>query len=268
VLLTRVLSALVLVPLLSWATLAGGLPFAAFAGLCTALAAFELSRMFLRSFRDRLAGTVLPVLAFGAAGYLPPELSLAAVLLLVLAAAFHYLLGEGTTEEKARRASLTVLAVLYVGCGLGCFPRLVALPGGARWALLVVLVTALGDTFAYLGGRAFGRTPLSALSPKKTVEGSAAGLAASLAFGYLYAVRFLPPLPAWFLLGGIAALALAGQAGDLFESLLKRAAGVKDSGSVIPGHGGMFDRADSLVAAGPVAWSLVLAARALGWIAP
>jgi phosphatidate cytidylyltransferase len=267
VLLTRILSALVLVPALAWATISGGIPFAAFAGLCTALAAFELSRMFLPSFRDRLAGTVLPVLAFGAAGYLPPELALPAVLLLVLASLFHYLVGAGTVGEKAQRSAMTVLGVLYVGCGLACYPRLVALPSGSRWVLLVVLVTALGDTFAYFGGRAFGRTPLSSLSPKKTVEGSVSGLAASVAFGYLFSVRFLPPLPPWFLLGGLTALALAGQAGDLFESLLKRAAGVKDSGSVIPGHGGMFDRADSLVAAGPVALSLVLAARALGWIA-
>jgi phosphatidate cytidylyltransferase len=268
VLLTRILSAAVLVPLLVWATLAGGLPFAAFTGAATAMAAFELSRMFLHAFRDRLAGTVLPVLAFGAAGYLPDGLALPSVLLLVLLACFHYLAGAGTVEEKASRAAVTVLAVLYVGCGLACYPRLVAFPGGARWVLLVVLVTALGDTFAYFGGRAFGRTPLSALSPKKTVEGSATGLLASVAFGYLYAGAALPPVPRPFLLAGLAALAVAGQAGDLFESLLKRAAGVKDSGNTIPGHGGMFDRADSLVAAGPVAWAFVLVGCRFGWIVP
>jgi phosphatidate cytidylyltransferase len=268
VFLTRLLAAAVLVPLLVWAVLEGGIPLALFSGSAAALAAFELSRMFLSTFRDRLAGTVLPLLSFAAAAYLPDPLALPAVLLLVLAAAFHHLAGAGTVEGKARGAAVTVLAILYVGCGLGCFPRVAAFPSGSHWVLLTVVVTAAGDTFAYFGGRAFGRTALSPLSPKKTVEGSVAGLAASVAFGYAYAARFLPPLPAWFLLGGLAALALAGQAGDLFESLLKRAAGVKDSGTVIPGHGGMFDRADSLVAAGPVAWFLVLASRALAGVSP
>jgi phosphatidate cytidylyltransferase len=81
-----------------------------------------------------------------------------------------------------------------------------------------------------------------------------------------YAAIFLPGVRTWFILGAAAILGAAGQGGDLFESMLKRAAGVKDSGNLLPGHGGMFDRADGIIAAGPVLHLLATVSRQVGGI--
>jgi phosphatidate cytidylyltransferase len=83
------------------------------------------------------------------------------------------------------------------------------------------------------------------------VEGAVGGLIASMLCGLAYAAAFLPGVGVLYVLGSAAILGAAGQAGDLFESMLKRAAGVKDSGNLLPGHGGMLDRADGIIAAGP-----------------
>ena len=130
-----------------------------------------------------------------------------------------------------------------------------AAPRGLAWVLVVVLVAWIGDSAAYLVGRAWGRRPLiPRVSPKKTVEGAVGGLAGSTLVGGLGVALFgLGVSP---LIGAIVGLALGaiGQVGDLAESLLKRQAGVKDSGSFIPGHGGALDRIDALLFVFPVGW--------------
>lgn len=121
-------------------------------------------------------------------------------------------------------------------------------PRGLAWLLFVILVTWLGDTFAYLVGRAAGNRPLiPRISPKKTVEGLAGGLAGAAATGGIAVALFGLDIPWWS--GMIAGLAIGavGVIGDLAESLIKRQAGVKDSGTLIPGHGGMLDRLDALL---------------------
>ncbi|MFN8593929.1 MAG: phosphatidate cytidylyltransferase [Thermomicrobiales bacterium] len=129
-----------------------------------------------------------------------------------------------------------------------------AAPRGLAWALLVVLATWLGDSAALLVGRSLGRHKLAPrLSPNKTVEGSIGGLVAAITAGMLVATVFgLGSI--W--IGGAAGavVGIAGQSGDLCESLLKRQAGVKDSGALIPGHGGMLDRIDALLFAFPAGY--------------
>jgi phosphatidate cytidylyltransferase len=124
---------------------------------------------------------------------------------------------------------------------------------GAAWVLAVVLSTWAGDSAAYLTGRAFGRHKLAAVvSPNKTIEGSLGGLLASVIVGAaVFAVSGALPLWAGAVIG--AGVGAFGQLGDLSESFLKRQAGVKDSGNLIPGHGGMLDRVDALLFAFPVA---------------
>ncbi|MFT4038469.1 MAG: phosphatidate cytidylyltransferase [Thermomicrobiales bacterium] len=131
---------------------------------------------------------------------------------------------------------------------------------GLAWALAVILGTWAGDSAAYLTGRAFGRHKLApAVSPGKTIEGSLGGLIATAVVSALV-FGASGVLPWWS--GALVGLVIgvAGQLGDLSESFLKRQAGVKDSGSLIPGHGGMLDRIDALLFAFPaalLAWWLV-----------
>jgi len=136
---------------------------------------------------------------------------------------------------------------------MAMYPRTLLLPHGEHWVLMGVVAVSIGDTLAYFTGKAVGRTKLApAISPNKTVEGAVGGLLGSVAGAALYAHGFWREVPAWYAAAAGGAVGIFGQGGDLFESLLKRAAGVKDSGTIFPGHGGILDRADGVLAAGPV----------------
>ena len=151
-------------------------------------------------------------------------------------------------------AAATAFAPIYLGLQLGALAAIRAeWAGGGRLPLLLLLaVIVVSDSAQYYTGRAFGKRPLSpAISPKKTVEGAIGGVVfgtAAFAVGGSY--LFGAPFWALALLG--AAISLLGIVGDLFESLLKRSAGVKDSSQLIPGHGGVLDRIDSWLFAAPV----------------
>lgn len=152
----------------------------------------------------------------------------------------------------ALRAGAVALAVVYLALPLGAIAALRTSAGPEAVLLLLGIVMA-SDTAQYYGGRALGRRLLApALSPHKTVEGVAAGLVAGVATTLGLGSWGLPDGDLWQrgVLG--ATLVLAGVAGDLFESALKRGAGVKDASGLIPGHGGMLDRIDSLLFAAPV----------------
>ena len=139
-----------------------------------------------------------------------------------------------------------------------------AIPPGTAWLMLVLAITWIGDSAAYFVGRAFGRTKLApVLSPKKSWEGFAGGLVASILTA-LVAVPLLG-LPIGYLPAALIGLVagIAGTVGDLGESLLKRQVGVKDSGALIPGHGGILDRMDSLLFTAPVVYYGVLLTLAL-----
>jgi phosphatidate cytidylyltransferase len=149
--------------------------------------------------------------------------------------------------EVPARAGRVALAWLY--CGL-LASTLVGLrvQGGTAWVVLAFVVTWANDTFAYFAGMLFGKHKLyEKVSPKKTWEGFAGGAAGSVAGALIIRATLLPELPVTHavLLG--AGAAVLGPAGDFTESLLKRAAGVKDSGRLIPGHGGLLDRIDALL---------------------
>jgi phosphatidate cytidylyltransferase len=124
---------------------------------------------------------------------------------------------------------------------------------GPKLLMFVLVITWVGDTAAYFVGRAMGEHPLApVLSPKKSWEGTIASILGALLVAVVFArwlTVALPHLLAMAVLGNIA-----GQAGDLLESAYKRSAGVKDSGSLLPGHGGVLDRIDALILAIPVVW--------------
>jgi phosphatidate cytidylyltransferase len=173
-------------------------------------------------------------------------------------------------------ASASVLAFGYVALPLGLLVQLREQWSGAFLMLYLLLLVWAGDIFAYFVGRSLGRHLMSPrISPKKTWEGALASLLASLVVGmllYNYALPISTALlnahlierrdgffalekpPLWPTLLLSAAINVAAQLGDLVESLIKRGAGVKDSGTLLPGHGGMLDRIDALLFAAPVLW--------------
>lgn len=149
------------------------------------------------------------------------------------------------------RTAYTLLAVLYIGKLLSYFILIRNVPyAGSWWTYEVIVLIAMTDIVAMLAGSAFGRHPLTKLSPNKTFEGSSAALVVVMSLGGLIALY--PPMGMTWWQGVIlaAATCVAAQAGDLVESALKRDAGVKDTGSVLEGHGGVLDRFDSYLFGG------------------
>jgi len=149
------------------------------------------------------------------------------------------------------RAAAAVAGAVYVGGPLGL---LVAIHARAGWrvTLLLLATVVVSDTAQYYSGRAFGRRPLApVVSPKKTIEGALGGVVAAALFMALAGSRILGEAPVPLAVLGLA-MAAVGICGDLFESSLKRRAGLKDSSALIPGHGGVLDRIDALLFATPL----------------
>jgi phosphatidate cytidylyltransferase len=167
----------------------------------------------------------------------------------------------GEVNTAAGRMMGSVAGPLYIGA----LPTSLALmrrdlgSEGPRYVVLALLLAWLADTGGYFVGRRFGKAPLSLrLSPKKTVEGLGGAVLGSLFAALLAHFWFLPSLPlAHALVVGVVA-GVIGQLGDLVESLLKRSTGVKDSGRIIPGHGGILDRIDALMMVAPVLYLYTL----------
>jgi phosphatidate cytidylyltransferase len=295
----RVLFAVVAAPLGIWILLAGDWPLAALLAVVSALAAWEFFRIAraagtspLSDFGTALAGLVPLAVHAHFLGLFRVRPSHAAVVLLAILATTIW--ARGVRDRPVTAAAVTVLGVLYTGGFLSFAYSLRyhdtvryydALPGGAgaRLAgvavspggvllLMPVLLTWASDIGAFFVGRAVGgRKLIPAVSPSKTVAGAIGGLLASIVVAWLAVRLLLRPVAqlAFSPLGTIVfgvLISVAAQVGDLFESLLKREAGVKDSSALIPGHGGVLDRFDSLFFALPIAqlladWLLIPAPR-------
>jgi phosphatidate cytidylyltransferase len=156
--------------------------------------------------------------------------------------------------EALPAAGISSSALLLVAFPLSFAVRLHGLVGdGPKLLLFALMVTWAGDTVAYFVGRAVGKHPFAPqLSPKKTWEGAVAGFAGSLLVGVACSHWIALSLPHLLAMAGVGNV--AGQLGDLLESAYKRSAGVKDSGTMLPGHGGILDRIDALILAIPVVW--------------
>ncbi len=241
----RLASAIVLIPLVLGSVYIGGPVYFAFVSVLLLLAGLEFLQMARRAGYQPLFITGLSVIALmvlqasARVGGLR-EIFAAAVIVSFIAAIFKR--SEGWIVGWA----LTFAGALYIG-GLGVYFILLRdLPDGMRWALFVLFATWAMDTSAYIFGTRMGRHGFfQNISPKKTWEGAVGGWAAAtlvmLAAG---ALADLPPIHSLTLGLGIS---IAGTFGDLAESLLKRQFGVKDSGFIVPGHGGILDRIDSFL---------------------
>lgn len=209
--------------------------------------------------RPRLYGSLvcclLPLLAVSTGQMALLPAGLIATLLSIVGLSLH---GYGTLTDVFRYLTCSGFAGLYISFALAHIVLIRFQPQGAYWLVLLVAMIAGSDTGAYYSGRAFGRRKLFPLiSPKKTVAGGVGGIVSGVLAAEAINLFFPEPANPWLLLLTSSLLVLVGIAGDLTESLIKRSVGVKDSGSVLLGHGGLLDRIDSLLLAGPVFYYLL-----------
>jgi phosphatidate cytidylyltransferase len=269
----RVRSAAILVPPLLLALWLGGGWILLVVGVATVIGAFEAFRLLTGAGHASMPalGIVLAVvIALGDSVKVLPGGSG-----ILLAGLGVVLVGIAALTRLDPREGLavfvtTIFGALYVGL-LGFVARLTStdafvegssplgwLGPDRAWILVLLLVVWAFDTSAYFAGRRFGKRPfMHHISPSKTLEGVAGGLVAAAVVGAVLVGAFGRPVIAGALLGLV--VGAAAQAGDLSESMLKRAAGAKESGRLIPGHGGMLDRVDSFLFAAPVAFFYVVA---------
>jgi phosphatidate cytidylyltransferase len=247
---SRLLTGAVGIPLL--VLLVGWGPPWVFVGLFVVLIAQALREYFSMAFpgrvKDQLWGIffglsvsfvlLFPVVPEGDSG-----LSLLFVLFFSI-----YLCLPGRLEERLNRLAWTLLGAVYLGYLLPHWVLLFRMPHGRAWVMLVLLVIMMGDAAAYFIGQRFGMRKLAPeISPGKTIEGVFGYLAGSLAGGCVGAMFLVTELSTIEVILLSGTLSVAGQMGDLFESLIKRVFAVKDSGTLLPGHGGLLDRLDSLI---------------------
>jgi len=269
-LMQRVLTAAVLLPLLLAAIIwlpPGGL-YLVFCAAALA-GAWEWTRLARMTQVPVRAGYVVLCALMLAASWMlrahwPLLFALAALWwLFALVAMLRY--PTGFSPERLPIPLLGLFGLLMLVPAVAALAALRAHDDGARWVLHVFFVIFCADTGAYFAGRAFGRHKLLvAVSPGKTIEGAVGGLLLALVWSAAsghWLLGLEPVAVGWLVAGGVLVVA-ASIIGDLTESLFKRAAGVKDSGTLLPGHGGVLDRVDSVLSAAPV-MALWIAAVAL-----
>jgi phosphatidate cytidylyltransferase len=225
---------------------------------CTVLifyAQFSLGRIETHSFAGGLS-----MVRDATGGTLSVE---AALLIFIFGCVIFGLLTKRPLHEVLPAISIGSAALLFVVLPFSYIVRLDEIePVGRQLVLFTLVLVWAGDMLAYFVGKSLGRVPMApALSPKKTWEGALGNVLASMIVAVLFARWMQTDVITLLVIAGVANI--AGQAGDLIESAYKRGAAVKDSGGLLPGHGGMLDRIDSLILATPAVWILYqwLAAR-------
>ena len=263
---SRLASAFVGIPIVIAALWAGAPWLSLLAAVLASLGAVEFYRMAsLRGARPAAALGVIWALAFVVSGhgddYVEYQTTLVALGGGALTLAWHVarrfaparLVGDdgaasGSLSDTLADWGYTAAGAIYTGWTLSLFLRLRAGDDGLEWVLLAVLATFATDTGAFLVGRAIGRRRMAPnISPGKTWEGAAGGWLAGVGAVIGLAVLLDLPITQAEAIALGALVGVVAQVGDLVESMLKRAAGVKDSGTLIPGHGGVLDRLDSVV---------------------
>ncbi len=243
--LQRTLSSFVFAPVVGLAFYAGGPYFIVIIALVSLFGAWEY-----RSLLERAGIVVHPsfipaatVTAVSGCSGEPLTLFLATVV------ASLFLLGASVVKRNVPSGVYGVSGVLYLGCLLGALGLLRMGEGGREWAIFALITTWATDVGAYLGGSSFGRTKMAPdISPSKSWEGAGSGVLAAALAGWAMSGFTGIDLPVAICFGTL--LGIFAEMGDLVESLFKRFCKAKDSGKVIPGHGGILDRFDSLLFTG------------------
>lgn len=250
----RIYTILVLVPIL-YAVIRylPPLAFSAVVVLGGALALFEFYRL---CFGDRSHSQLIGIGLIGFTALILgahwPDIIVPTLMATLVCTISVPLLGRSPLEQSLRDGAMTLFGVLYLGLTLSTLSMTRLLPQGEWLIFFLLLVTWASDTGAYYAGTLFGRHRLApTISPKKTVEGLVGGLISAIIVAYAARWWFFPDFSVLDCLFMGILLTLTGLWGDLTESAMKRSVGLKDSGGILPGHGGMLDRLDSLLFTAP-----------------
>lgn len=237
--------------------LKGGLfLFTVLLALISAIGIFEFYKM---AMPERRVERLLALLSGSSLLFTPiaggEKLLLLSVCSLFLSFSLLFLFRVKTIETTAHDVAFAILAFLYIPFSLMHLVLLRQTEYGIQWLFVLMLIVMTNDSAAYYFGCRFGKHRLYPLvSPKKSIEGAVGGLLGSLGGTLLAKYTFFTQLSFFDVITTAIFIGIVGQAGDLFESLLKRSFGVKDSGTIIPGHGGVLDRMDSILFAAPVTY--------------
>jgi phosphatidate cytidylyltransferase len=258
----RIISALIALPFVLYLIWIGGWPFSGLIFAVGAICLQEITSMTMPNDRASQAVVIGIGLAFVSAillGFAASPRGLALGCLAVIAILLFFLFRIGDLATAAQRMGFAFLSLAWAGLLLGAIGTLRLLPEGAAWVLQACVLAWGSDTGAYFAGRFLGKHKLyERVSPKKTWEGAIGGTISATLLAFAFQAWLGPTtIPLWHLAILAPIGAALGQMGDLAESLLKRSVGVKDSGKIMPGHGGLFDRIDALLLTAP--WLLVYA---------
>ena len=248
-------------PIVILIILRGGTLF--FACLMALISAIGIAEFYLMALPERKLELWLAALAGSTLIFIPlagnDKLILSGIGLLFVGFSLLFLFRVRTIDTAAREVAFALLAFLYIPFMLMHLVQLRQTTFGIQWLFVIMLIVMTNDSTAYYTGSAFGKHRLYPLvSPKKSIEGAVGGLIGSLGGALLAKITFFPQLTFSDAVVTALVIGVVGQAGDLFESLLKRSFGVKDSGTIIPGHGGVLDRLDSILFAAPITYYYVL----------
>jgi phosphatidate cytidylyltransferase len=273
----RLVSAFGLLPFIIWLIVLGSWYFAALLALVIGLATQEVYAMSLGGPSVATRPAPLPwvgwlgvALAVGLPLSVPTGFGWAAIPLMLvgffLVASAAAVFTQGDLVSAAGDVPRLLFGWIYVSVLLTSLGFVRQFPNGAWWVLLACTVSWGNDTGGYFVGRALGKHKLHPrVSPGKTWEGFFGGMAAAVAFTFIVKLLGMPELTAFDCVAIAVPASLLGPLGDLSESLLKRACGVKDSGFIMPGHGGMLDRIDALIFNAPFVYFYAVLVKGLPW---
>ena len=256
------------IPLLLFLSYMGGYYFLVFILAINGMALWEFYTMFHTQniYPFRVAGVILSTLFILSVFFIPNYAFVLLLISLVIFFAFHLTRQEGMASANT---AFTISGIMYITVFLSLLLHLVlhfnqwnpqaALQtghAGGRYVIVLLASIWICDTAAYTGGKKMGKHKLApTVSPNKTIEGALFGLVFGIISFYLFGKIFLPNLPLADALFSGAVVGIFGQLGDLVESRFKRNAGVKDTSTLLPGHGGILDRFDSLIFVSPFLWA-------------
>lgn len=251
----RLLSAILLIPLVLASVYFGGWFYFAIFSAALLLAGWEFFRLTANAGNATQPALGLGLIALWLMGAVTPALGAREIIIAMLALSLIRAIFQPRANWLTGWA-LTFAGALYVGAFGSYILALRALPNGLMWVTITLFATWATDSFAFLFGTLFGRTPFfQHISPKKTWEGAIGGWGGAISAGWLLGSLYgLDP----FLMSGFGfGIGILATIGDLVESLIKRQVGAKDSGAIVPGHGGALDRLDSLLFTFPFAFYFV-----------